>query len=887
MRNKWFALFLCVVMTIPAYAVLKERDLPKTLGVLRLELQRNYRQQKEMMLQYEHRSADQHAELINYIKQSEQVSLILYSQKQNFTFDVAYACQEATNLYRRLYQNTMPFDEIKATLMSEIERYDSLIVSLRALPPAIREDDNTLTAEDSITLNIITDSTKLKSAATKYVEKENDDKVGLFILSEEDQRYRQDCLTYAIEIKKIMQKLLDSLEDDSYYYSVVKTKISKMYEYAQQRYKELQTSMFANSGQNYFTIISNAPKYWQYMKEDFNDKYMPLSENKALRSEWRGGFVLGVTFFMLFFIILASLLSNLILRFLPWLTKKILPKFTHKFAARFHRVMDEETYKRKRGIITLAFGVLLFAVTVMIVRGFLQRNIIIMAAEMMISFAWLVEAILVSLLIRLNGIQIKHGVNTYLPFLWLTLLIILFRIVLIPNNIINFVCPPILLIFAIWQSIAISKNRFLPLADLICSGVSLAVIILACVSSWLGYTLLAVQIIIWWTFQLACVETIFCMYDLMKSYEDNVLFRTIFATKRTFASKRTLLRDEARNAFSRHLKKGKYINKSWLYDAVIRVIIPMAAVASVPLSIYLAAGVFEMQGAFLEQMTMKFQIQDVAKSVSIMKICIIFGCFFLFKYINYLVNASYKMIRVKHKEEIGSESNETLAKNVIGFIVWGIFILFALSFLDVPKSGIELAAAGLATGMGFAMKDLLENFFYGISLMSGRVRVGDYIECDGIRGQVESIAYQSTQITTSDGSVMAFLNSALFSKNFKNLTRNHNYELQSVQVGVEYGCNIEDVRKMLVKSLNKLRTKTADGREIVDPLREIEVRFENFGESSVDLKVIMWALVDQKYTFLAKAKEVIYDTLNKNGINIPFPQRDLYIKNIEKIEKKV
>lgn len=886
MKNKLFALLLCVVIAIPAYAVLKERDLPRTLGVLRLELQRNYRQQKEMMMQYEHRSADQHAKLINYIQQSEQVSLILYSQKQNFTFDVAYACQEATNLYRSLHQNTMPFDKIKATLLSEVERYDSLIVSLKALPPAIREDDNVLTAEDSITLNIITDSTQLEGATPKYVEKANDDKMGLFILSEEDQRYRQDCLTYAIEIKKIMQKLLDSLEGDSYYYSVVKTKISKMYEYAQQRYKELQSSMFANSGINYFIILSNAPKYWQYMQEDFNDKYMPLSDKKELRSEWRGGFVLGVSFFMLFFIIVATLLSNLIIRFIPWLTKKIVPKFAHKFASRFHRLMNEETYKKKRGTITLAFGVLLFAVTVMIVRGFLHRNIIIMAAEMMISFAWLVEAILVSLLIRLNGIQIKHGVNTYMPFLWLALLIILFRIVLIPNNIINFVCPPILLIFVIWQSVAIRKNRFLPLSDLICSGVSLAVIVIACVSSWLGYTLLAVQIIIWWTFQLACVETIFCLYDLMKSYEDNVLFRKIFAARRSFTSKKLLLKDKARGAFARHLKKGKYINKSWLYDAVIRVLIPIAAVVSVPLSIYLAAGVFEMQGAFFEQMTTKFQIQDVARSVSIMKICIIFECFFLFKYINYLVNASYKMIRVKHKDEIGSESNETLAKNVIGFLVWGIYILFALSYLDVPKSGIELAAAGLATGMGFAMKDLLENFFYGISLMSGRVRVGDYIECDGIRGQVESITYQSTQITTSDGSVMAFLNSALFSKNFKNLTRNHNYELQSVQVGVKYGSNIGDVRKMIIKSLDKLKIKTSDGRDMIDPHRDIEVRFENFGESSVDLKVIIWALVDQKYVFLAKAKEVIYDTLNKNGISIPFPQRDLYIKNFEKIEKK-
>ena len=103
--------------------------------------------------------------------------------------------------------------------------------------------------------------------------------------------------------------------------------------------------------------------------------------------------------------------------------------------------------------------------------------------------------------------------------------------------------------------------------------------------------------------------------------------------------------------------------------------------------------------------------------------------------------------------------------------------------LHIPAGAIETVSAGLAAGLGFAMKDLLENFFYGISLMSGRVRVGDYIECDGIRGKVESITYQSTQIITSDGSVMAFLNSALFNKNFKNLTRNNSYEFVKLPVG--------------------------------------------------------------------------------------------------------
>ena len=63
----------------------------------------------------------------------------------------------------------------------------------------------------------------------------------------------------------------------------------------------------------------------------------------------------------------------------------------------------------------------------------------------------------------------------------------------------------------------------------------------------------------------------------------------------------------------------------------------------------------------------------------------------------------------------------------------------ALVILEVPKSGISIVSAGLATGLGFAMQSILENFFYGINLMAGRLHVGDYIVCDGISGKVESI----------------------------------------------------------------------------------------------------------------------------------------------------
>ena len=161
--------------------------------------------------------------------------------------------------------------------------------------------------------------------------------------------------------------------------------------------------------------------------------------------------------------------------------------------------------------------------------------------------------------------------------------------------------------------------------------------------------------------------------------------------------------------------------------------------------------------------------------------------------------------------------------------------------------------------------------------MTGRVRVGDFIECDGIRGKVDSITYQSTQVLTADGCVIAFLNSSLFSKNFKNITKNHSYEMVKVPVGIAYGSNVEQVRQMLIAAVKGQASRTADGRDVIDMNKPIGVVFDEFGDNSVNLFVTYWVLVEEKFGKTGQVKEAIYNTLNENHIEIPFPQRDVHI----------
>ena len=262
--------------------------------------------------------------------------------------------------------------------------------------------------------------------------------------------------------------------------------------------------------------------------------------------------------------------------------------------------------------------------------------------------------------------------------------------------------------------------------------------------------------------------------------------------------------------------------------------------------------------------------------LSIGKLVMVASQFFVFRYLNYLIKALYHKYH-KSRVVVNGKPNFTLANNVIAICCWGMYAIISVKMLKIPSTAVSVISAGLATGVGFAMKDLLENFFYGISLMTGRVRVGDYIECDGIRGKVDSITYQSTQVLTADGCVIAFLNSSLFSKNFKNITRNHSYEMVKIPVGIAYGSNVDEVRKMLIKAVMDLEEKSADGRDIIDLDKPVSVVFDDFGDNSVNLFVTYWVLVEEKFGKTGQIKEAIYNTLNAHNIEIPFPQRDIHI----------
>ena len=862
---------LLLIFITPVGSVLKEKDLARTLGVLKAELQATYEQQQAFMQSYEQQGMQQHQQLVWYMHQCEQIGLMLYSQSTDNTFDMAYACQQAANLRRDLDNRNSKmrqYDKIIARIKQEIERTNYLIRSLKRMPPVI-DADSILTASDSILLQAIDslaakqdsllvaresmdeEAVEIMEDENKEIPEEEEDNLEPLFLTRAQQRDRNACLLFADTIRNNMQHFLESLEAENAYYQSVREKVLELDEFAQSRYKLLQDNIFRNGGANYFRILASLPMQIMMVKSTVNMRYKPFEGHGQLYSEWRGAPVLLISIFLIFYLALSLGICYIALR---WL----LPK---KWRG--------PNFKERRRMLNFVVGIALFAIIVMVVRAVIDRNFIQMGTGLVINIAWLLEAIFLSLYVRLKSEQMRHAAIIYTPLMVLAFIVILFRIVLIPNSLVNLIFPPILLIFAIWQYIVAKRHRqYLPLLDKVYTHITTAAMLFACVAAWIGYTLLAVQVMIWWTFQLAAIMTITFIYDLTKKYETRYLLKNIGSEATTTSERLELLK---------RVKKGEFIDRTWLYDLFCRTIVPILAVLSVLVSIYWAAQVFEMTSLCQKIFTRDIVNQTGLIRISLYLVCMAATLFFIFRYINYALRSFYLYYRKQYSED-NESINKTLARNVIGIVCWGLFIIIVLVIFHVPKDGISIVSAGLATGLGFAMQSILENFFYGISLMSGRIHVGDYIECDGIAGRVESITYQSTQITTNDGSVIAFLNSALFSKNFKNMTRNHRYELIKVPVGVAYGTDIEQVRQLIIEALQPIcNEKTDDGQPLTDTNIPVTVAFSEFGESSVDLKVCVWMLVEQKLIISARIKEAIYNTLNKNNITIPFPQRDLHL----------
>ena len=773
---------MAICTILPSHAVLKEKNIDNTLSLLRLELT-NYRADLERQSGMMKAQQEQvMSTMLSVMNKSRQNSLMLYSQKNGFIFDLTYACHEATEQYLEFQKNVKPFRQYLTTADVEISRYDSLINELGMM--------------------------------TKYG------------MSEKAIIDRNVCITLAINIRHTLNDNRVQMQDYIKIYNQTEERLKYLNIYANKRYADIQQSIFSNRGDNYIKILENLNHNVIETSETISEKYKP---QKRVHSDWDSRIMLGLLVILIIGSCISYLINFVIIR---WLIRKLTQR------SRFEKYKD--WFESKLMCINLAMSVATFAIILGIVRFIVEQNFIVMASGLLINYTWLMEVILLSIMLRLEGEKIKRGFKLYLPLMVIGFLVIAFRIALVPNALVSLVFPPILLASIIWQwNVVRKQHKDTDMSDRYYSYTSLAVFIISAISSWIGYTLLAVELLIWWVMQLTCILTITFMQGWLKKYAEN---------KRM---------------------AEKPITQTWIFNFLYKVVMPVLGVASVMISIYWAADVFNLSDTTWHIFS-KYYIDEEGFRASIITVALSLILYFLFAYLNKTITALVRL----HFENTDYKTAATrfvMAKNVIQLLVWGIWLLIVLALFKVNNTWLVVVSGGLSTGIGFAMKDIIENIYYGISLMTGRIKVGDLIECDGVRGTVSAINYTSTMVNTSDGSVIAFQNSQLFTKNYKNLTRNHGYELDIIPIGVAYGSNAAAVRDMLTKAVSKLNCR--------DKKKDVKVVFSDFGADSIDFKVLVWVPVMTRIYADGEIKEAIYNCLNENNIEIPYPQRDIHIIN--------
>lgn len=772
-----------MAFVLPSNAVLKEANLDTTLYMLRTELT-NYHIDLER--QNQAAKAQQLAviqELISIVKQADQNSIMLYSQRNGYIFDMTYACHEATEQFKKFKSKAVPFRQMIKKNNVEVARFDSLINYLYGM--------NTM------------------------------------FLSEEAQVNRNVDLTLAVNIRRQLVEKQKQLQAYVQAYDRTDRKLQALNDYANRRYEDIQNSIFNNGGDNYLRILRNISMNYKEAKTSVTEKYKPVP---GMMSQWDVRII-----FILFGIII---FWGLISIFLNLFTIRIVITQLMKHGMFESR---KESFMAKRPCLIMAMTVVTFAVILGIVRMTVTQNFVIMASQLLVEYSWLVGVILVSILLRVDNDKIKNTFRIYSPLMLVGFIVIVFRIILIPNDLVNLIFPPVLLLCALWQWNVIGRKHNQVLrTDKTYAFISLAVFGASTIFAWTGFTLLAVQLIIWWTMQLTCVLTITCCKGWLSVY-----------------AKRKKLADKA-------------ITDKWLYRFIYKVLLPISGVLSFIISIYWAADVFNMSDTTWEIFN-KDYIKTSNFTASLYSISEVACLYFLFNYLN-ITSVDFMRHHFEKADPASAASKIVMFKNVMQVIIWGIWLMIALNVFQVGKSWLLAIFAGLSTGLGFASKDILENIYYGISLMMGRVKVGDYIICDGTRGKVSSISYTSTMLEATDGSVIAFQNSQLFSKNYKNMTKNHGYELDILEVGIAYGSNVKEVKQILIDALMNLDCIYQD--------KGVKVLLKSFDDSCITLRIVVWVNVLTQAIDDATIMECIYDTLNDHNIEIPFPQREITIKQV-------
>ncbi len=246
--------------------------------------------------------------------------------------------------------------------------------------------------------------------------------------------------------------------------------------------------------------------------------------------------------------------------------------------------------------------------------------------------------------------------------------------------------------------------------------------------------------------------------------------------------------------------------------------------------------------------------------------------FFVFKTITNVAKLTIKRLSETSKIEHGASSSIGV---LINYGLWSVYIIVMLKLLGFNMTSLAVISGGLSVGIGFGMRDILNNFVSGIIILgSHSIRHGDVVEIDGLAGKVIEITIRSTVVQTWENAIVCIPNSTIISNKLINWTNQDLVVRKDISIGVAYGSDIEKVKSILLRIGNEA--------EYILSKPAPTVFLQDFADSAITMTLRVWlSNIAYATVALSSIRERIYSDFAKNSIEIPFPQMDVTLKGNE------
>ncbi|HEY9672971.1 MAG TPA: cyclic nucleotide-binding domain-containing protein [Waterburya sp.] len=275
--------------------------------------------------------------------------------------------------------------------------------------------------------------------------------------------------------------------------------------------------------------------------------------------------------------------------------------------------------------------------------------------------------------------------------------------------------------------------------------------------------------------------------------------------------------------------------------------------------------------AFYIFTTQLFQLGETSISLSTLVQLIILLILVLF-----VSRAIKQLFKRKLLLQLGiDEGNREAIATITSYTIGILGIIIVLQTTGLNLASLAVLAGGLGVGIGFGLQDVTKNFVSGLTLLLERkLKVGDFIEFDGLVGYVKEIAIRSTIIRTREGGDVIVPNSQLVGNRLLNWT----YDSFTARIHIPVG--VSESSDPLIVTETLLKSAYMEPFVLYNP--PPKVLFKGFGDSSLDFELRVWVnRIDQEPDIRSSLNFIIEYNLRQQGINIPLPQRALWLQNPE------